>query len=193
MIKAIIFDCFGVLTATELWKEFIATLPEDVRREASDLNRVRDASLISLKEFNDQIKQLTGRLPSVIESRTKDAVEKNEPLFNYIKELHKSYKTAILSNVGSNWVREVFLNDQEQKLFDEIILSYEVFVTKPDPDIYLLTAEKLGVEPEECIFIDDGEHNCLGAQKAGMKAVHYNNFVQCKMDIEQILITDSNN
>lgn len=193
MIKAIIFDCFGVLTATELWKEFIASLPEDLRKPASDLNRAHDANLISLQEFNDQIISLTGRTPDVIETRTHEAVRKNEPLFALINRLHRNYKTAILSNVGSNWVRDVFLDKEEQELFDTIVLSYEVNVTKPSPEIYAIVAERLDCEPRECVFIDDGEHNCEGARAAGMHAIHYDNFSQCKSELERLLTTNSDN
>jgi HAD superfamily hydrolase (TIGR01509 family) len=58
---------------------------------------------------------------------------------------------------------------------------------KPDPEIYIMTAEKLGVEPSECIFTDDSPRYCEAAEAVGMKAVHYRTLDQFKRELEQLL------
>ena len=60
MIKAIIFDCFGVLT-TDLWKEFVGTLPESQRSPAYDINHAYDRGFITHEEYVEQLLKLTGR------------------------------------------------------------------------------------------------------------------------------------
>jgi epoxide hydrolase-like predicted phosphatase len=55
--------------------------------------------------------------------------------------------------------------------FDVEVYSCSEEVAKPDPRVYLLTAERLGVAPEDCLFVDDHDENLLGAERAGMRAV----------------------
>lgn len=187
MIKGIIFDCFGVLTG-DLWKEFVASLPPDQQEPARELNRALDRGILGLEEFSKEIHALTGRQPEQVEAVINAEMAKNAPLMEYIAELHKTYKLALLSNISSNWVREVFLSQEEQALFEAIVLSYEVGMVKPDERIYKLTAERLGINPDECVFIDDGVVNCRAAQATGMKAVVYDNFLQMKAELSQHLV-----
>ncbi|MDF2721228.1 MAG: hypothetical protein K0Q59_903 [Paenibacillus sp.] len=57
--------------------------------------------------------------------------------------------------------------------FDDVIFSYQVGLAKPDTAIYKLACERLGVQPEQCMFIGDGGSNELnGAETAGMRACH---------------------
>jgi putative hydrolase of the HAD superfamily len=59
------------------------------------------------------------------------------------------------------------------KLFDDVLLSGDVGVGKPDARIYLLAAERLGLVPEECVFVDDMVSNVRGAVRVGMVGVHH--------------------
>lgn len=191
MIKAIIFDCFGVLT-TDLWKEFVSTLNADDKQPARDLNRALDAGFITTAEFYEQIQKVTGRHPKTVEELINADQDKNILLLDYIKELKSKYKIGLLSNVSSDWVKTTLLSHKDQQLFDDILLSYEVKLVKPDPKIFHIACERLSVEPQECIFIDDGEYNLSGAIAVGMKTILYKEFAQFKSDLEKIL-NDSNN
>ena len=77
-------------------------------------------------------------------------------------------KTGLLSNsMGSGrYDREVF-----PELFDGVVISGDVGLHKPEPEIFRLAAERLGVEPGECVFVDDLRENCQGAEAIGMTAV----------------------
>lgn len=57
------------------------------------------------------------------------------------------------------------------ELFDELILSFEVGLRKPDPAIYALAAERAGAAPERCVLVDDVEANCAGARASGWRTV----------------------
>lgn len=185
MIRAIIFDCFGVLT-TDKWKEFVATLSVDQVQPAIDLNHALDRGFISQTEFFEQISDLTGRSPEHIESVINADMHKNIQLMHYIKVLKKTYKIGLISNVSSNWVRDTFLSPEEAALFDDIILSYDVGLIKPEKAIYELSARRLKCDVQECLFIDDSEGHCVGAIQAGMQSFMYKDFIQCKSSIEQI-------
>lgn len=79
----------------------------------------------------------------------------------------------------------------QKKLFDEILMSGDVNMIKPDPRIFKLMAEKLNLRPEECIMIDDVADNINGARIAGMHGVVFFNPEQIKNDINNLL--DLNN
>lgn len=188
MVKAIIFDCFGVLT-TEGWLNFkekhFGNSPE-LLEQATDLNKRANLGLLSDNEF---INQVSG-LANVSEDETRKSLRSNvpnEPLFDYIKnQLKPSYKIAVLSNASANWLPDLFSSEQI-KLIDQAVLSYEAGVVKPDPRSFEVAAEKLGVKPEECVFIDDQERYARAATGVGMKAVWYRDFGQMKADLEKIL------
>ena len=57
------------------------------------------------------------------------------------------------------------------RLFDDIVCSAEVGMAKPEPAIYVLAAERLGLEPRECVFVDDLDTNVEAARQVGMQAV----------------------
>ena len=80
-------------------------------------------------------------------------------------------QTAIISNCSSEEVN-VLKESQLYGYFDEVILSYEVHMKKPDSCIYEEAAKRLDVALEECIFVGDGGSNELvGAKGVGMKAI----------------------
>lgn len=183
-MKAIIFDCFGVLTA-DVWREFAAALPEDQQGVASELNRSYDAGFISTGQFVDQITDLTGQSPPSVEQSPLPV--KNLDLLKYIDLLRQDYKIGMLSNIASDWITDNFLTSDEQALFDDMIFSHHVRLIKPDLAIFELAATRLGVEPEDCLMVDDLERNCDGARRAGMTAVLYENLIQAKSDIDKLL------
>src|SRR5438105_1455961 len=106
MIKAVIFDCFGVLTR-DGWKAFLDDLNDQKAREAArELNHQYDAGLISLEKFLEGVKQATGKNYDIINSARSSEDAKNHQLIDYIRQLKKKYKIGVLSNVATNWVRD---------------------------------------------------------------------------------------
>ena len=81
------------------------------------------------------------------------------------------YKTALLTNIsrgGERFWRDLF---PVEDLFDVVVDSSRVGMRKPDPRIYALTCERLGVEPDRCLFIDDLECNVQAAASLGMQVI----------------------
>jgi HAD superfamily hydrolase (TIGR01509 family) len=187
MIKALIFDCFGVLT-TDSWRAFLDGLPPEAdRQRARELNHQYDAGLISREEFLGQVEEATGGRPVEVERLLDNEVVKNKQLLDYIRRLKKDHKIGLLSNIATNWIRDQFLEEAEQELFDEMILSFEVGMTKPDPRIFMLACERLRVGTHEAVLIDDIESYCEAARQEGLKAVVYRDFDQLKAELEPLL------
>ncbi|HVX24488.1 MAG TPA: HAD family phosphatase [Candidatus Saccharimonadales bacterium] len=187
MIKAIIVDCFGVLT-TDHWKQFVATLPAEQQGPVHQLNHAYDQGHLSKADFLAAVQELTGQVSRYTDKLLDNETAKNTQLLDYIAELRsRGYKIALLSNVATIWIREEFLTPTEQQLFDVFIFSYEVGLVKPEPKIYQLTVERLGLEADECVMIDDIERYCAVAREQGLQAIVYDNFAQCKTELERVL------
>lgn len=188
MIKAVIFDCFGVLTTSgfKVFRDKYFEGQPKKHQEALDLMAQQNLGILYYK---DLIKKVSA-LAHVPEATVKEYMAENkanEPLFDYIRtKLKPKYKIGLLSNAGDNWLKDLF-EEKDIKLFDDIVLSYEVGYIKPDPSIYLLAAKRLKVNPEECIFIDDNPGHCSSAKEVGMKAICYDDFHEMKSHLEKIL------
>ena len=82
---------------------------------------------------------------------------------------HAGICTGLISNSwGAGLSYDMSLLDE---LFEAIVISGDVGMHKPEPAIYMLGAERLGLRPEECVFVDDLRENCQGAEEVGMTAV----------------------
>jgi epoxide hydrolase-like predicted phosphatase len=189
MIKAVIFDCFGVLSNINFWHEFLAELNDDEKVvQAKKLNVQCDAGVITRQQFFAEIKELTGKTLRDVESLSSVEGVKNHKLIEYIRSLkEEDYKIAVLSNIGSRWITDVFLTDEEQASFDAMVLSFEVGTTKPDPEVYKIACEKLGVDPEEAVFVDDILAYCTAAEAVGLQAIQYKSYAQVKRDLNAVL------
>jgi putative hydrolase of the HAD superfamily len=75
--------------------------------------------------------------------------------------------TALVSN---SWGSTGYERGRFPELFDEVVVSGETGLRKPEPEIYLHTARLLGVPADECVFVDDLEQNVEGARAVGMTA-----------------------
>ena len=188
MIRAIIFYCFGVLT-TDGWLPFKRKYFGDdpkLEAEASDRNKQVDAGLASYDDFMVAIADLA----HVPLEESHKAIENNvadEILLSYIAtELKPHFKLGLLSNAGANWLDKLFRKDQIN-LFDAVALSYETGFVKPDPRAYQTIAERLGLMPEECIFIDDQERYCTAAREVGMQAIVYVSAKQLQTELTPLL------
>ena len=111
----------------------------------------------------------------------------NKEMANFISNLRPRYKTAILSNAGSD-ARQTFGEAYKiGELVDDVIISAEVKVAKPDERIYWITVDRLGVEPQEAVFIDDQAPNVDAARRIGMQAIQFVNTAQAIADLQTCL------
>jgi putative hydrolase of the HAD superfamily len=188
MIRAVIFDCFGVLTY-DGWLPFKKKHfgeGTDKATEASDLARQVNAGLLDYSAFTRRIADMAGISHEATQRAIHDNVP-NEELFSYIRDrLKPQYQIGLLSNTGRDMLGTIF-SDEEIGLFNAVALSYDTGFIKPDRRAYETIAERLGVPAEECVFIDDQERYCSAARDVGMQAVWYRDFDQMRDDLEALL------
>ena len=98
-------------------------------------------------------------------------------------------RTGLISN---SWGDGGVPYDPEllERLFDAVVISGEVGLHKPEPEIFLLGAERVGVPAEDCVFVDDLRENCAGAEQVGMKAILHRGADSTLPEMERLLEVD---
>lgn len=190
MIKAVIFDCFGVLLA-DTHREHMAELRAEDPAKAEELHAIvhaGDMGILSRSEVAEHASKLLDLDPEeYLEIQDKGEVP-NEPLLSYIETLKPAYQLGVLSNVSNRERIGIrFEPGRLDALFNTVIASGAEGFVKPQPELYHIAATRLGVEPDECVFVDDIEGFCEGARDVGMQAIHFVSTAQCIRDLTKLL------
>jgi epoxide hydrolase-like predicted phosphatase len=197
-IRAIIFDLGGVLLRTSDFE------PRERLAAGLHMNRCQleqfifggvsgdqaQRGEITVQQHWENLRQQINYSPEDFEALVKDFFaydEIDESLIDYVRELHKMYKTALLSNAWDDLRQVITENWHFEDAFDTMIISAEVRVAKPDPRIFQLALDRLDVKAEEAIFVDDMKRNVDGAQLAGLHALLFQTSQQLRNDLELVL------
>ncbi len=181
-IKAVLFDCDGLMFETELisqqmWRDAAAeygeTVPQDFFVKITGTHdRLYDPQKIreQMPHFDEiMAKMRRARFDMDFwNSIHTDCI--NKPgllqLFPWLKA--NGYKTAICSSSFRNYVETLAKNVSVPLEYDEIVTGDMVEHSKPAPDIFLKGAQLLGVEPQECLVLEDSKNGIMSAVNAGM-------------------------
>ena len=186
--KALVVDFGGVLT-TPLQDSFVM-FAEALGIELQDLVRVAlkaytgdtdalvvafETGAISDEEFSKQFAQrLTEETgvdvdPAGLVERMFGGMRLEESMLDAVGVAKShGFKTGLLSN---SWGLSGYPRERLAEIMDVIVISGEVGMRKPDPEIFSLTTDKLGLPAEACVFVDDHPGHLKAAQEAGMKTV----------------------
>jgi putative hydrolase of the HAD superfamily len=181
--RAVFFDFGGVLT-TSVWDGFADFCrgegldPDTVKNLFStDPDAIRELRQLELGEISESdFEEAFGRRLGL-----KDPVHLIDSMFagmqpdtlmvGAVRDLRGSdVLTGLISN---SWSTAHYDRKLLAELFDTAVISGEVHMHKPQPEIYRLAAERLNVPTEQCIFVDDLRENCEGAEAVGMTAVRH--------------------
>ena len=189
MIKAVIFDMFETLVTlfegrTYFSENIAADLdisPEDFRHEWHATERARSIGVYSMAEgtaitlknlnaYSEENVQLIVRKRKEALGDTFSAIPvESIELLKKLRE--KDLMIGLISNSFSD-ERDLIVESPLYPLFDVTMISYETGLYKPDPAVFKAMIEKLGVKPEECLYVGDGgSRELYGARDAGMNAV----------------------
>ena len=181
-LRAVIFDFGGVLldmrwdVAREL--DRVHGLPKssvfetlyrspawtDIERGVGDPDEWAESA-------HRELERRAGRaLPRLHEEwrRAQGVIDANIAL---VRALRPSYRCSVLSNADVSLRGRLKDDLALDHLFDDIVVSAEVGMAKPQPEIFRLAADRLGVAPEACVFVDDWDKNVAAARVVGMQAV----------------------
>lgn len=196
MIKALVFDCFGVLYPDTYWtiaKKYLGSDFSGKKTELHDLVTKVDLGYITRDELWSQFSKIIGKTKQSVYQELQEMGGLDQQLLDFIEEKKADYKIAMISNVGQGFLESMFDKKPAKHYFDAIILSSDVGLVKPDKRIYELCAQRLEIPIEECVFTDDLEKNTKGAVDAGMQAIKYGSFEQYQKQLQKLIARDSNN
>ena len=186
--KAVIWDFGGVITSSpfEAFNKFELdnNLPKDIIRtinsenpddnawakfERNDID-INEFDTLFSKEADKKGFQISGK--QVVKLLSGDI---RKPMVDFLLSLKENYKLGCITNNIQNSkddkVNHLNQASQVMKIFDHIIESSKVGLRKPDPRIYYMSCDALGVKPEECIYLDDLGINLKPAREIGMTTI----------------------
>jgi len=176
-IKAIVFDYGGVIETSDfdLFKKIADYLGAD-KKEFNKIyltfnhlynvegKEMKDVLSLVAEKFNATSEQIANIHKLCEESERSWKV--NEKILFLIKKIKKNYKVGVLSNFSSK-LRDIMKDQGTINLFDVIVISNEVGYQKPQPGIFQILFNKLGVKSNEVVFIDDAKSSLFGAEEIG--------------------------
>lgn len=189
MVQAIIFDCFGVIITDAL--QAIRDQHPDKTDDIADIIKQANRGYMSSHDASTQVAELLGMPYETYRAMLAEGEVKNQELLAYIKQLRKQYKIGMLSNIGRESLWRRFTDEELTEHFDEVVPSGEIGHAKPEPEAYKITAERLGVNPEACVFVDDREPFTNAAESVGMQGIVYTDLRTFKKDLETLLNTNN--
>jgi epoxide hydrolase-like predicted phosphatase len=107
-------------------------------------------------------------------------------LLAYLRSLRGKYKTGLISNAWGD-LREYIVREKFDDAFDKMIISAEVGAAKPEPKIFQIALEQLGVKPNEAVFVDDFMINIEGCEKVGIKGIHFKDSESILRQLKKLL------
>jgi len=209
VIKAVVSDFGGVVTLP-LMDAFRRAheeidIPLDALRKAMEINarRYGEPTLFKLERGQmteaDFVSGLESTLTEVLErpikldgygQRLMGELEPNAPLLAYYRSLRdeRGIRLAILTNNVREWHDAWRTRLNVDELFELIVDSAFEGCRKPEPEIYAITLERLGLEASDCAFVDDVEVNVTAANEAGMHGIHFRDTDQVIAQLAKLVV-----
>jgi putative hydrolase of the HAD superfamily len=196
-MKGLLLDWGGVLTTNvfDSFRDFCVAEglePDAVKRlfreepRARELVRGLETDALTEDEFGErfgELLELNDR--SRLIERMFGGIRLDERMLDAVRRARAAgVRTGMVSNSmgGASYDRSLF-----PELFDGVVISGEVGLHKPQPEIFLLGAERAGVTVGECVFVDDLRENCEGAEAVGMTAVLHRGADTTVPELERLL------
>ena len=196
-MNGLLLDWGGVLTTNvfDSFRDFCVAeglAPDAVKRlfreepRARELVRALETESVSEDEFGERFGELLE-----LDDRTRliermfGGVHADERMLAAVRRARAAgLRTGLISNSmgAGSYDRSLF-----PELFDGVVISGEVGMHKPQPEIFRLGAERAGVAPEQCVFVDDLRENCEGAEAVGMTAVLHRGAETTLPELERLL------
>ncbi len=197
--RGLLVDYGGVLTSN-LFDSFASFCRLEGLEPDTVLRRFREdracrALLIDLEtgklpeeDFEPQFAAVLGvQAPELID-RLFAGSRPDEEMLDAIRRARSAgVRTGLISN---SWGTRRYDRAQLAELFDGVVISGEVMMRKPAPEIYELGAERIGLPPAECVFVDDLPFNLEPAEKLGMATVHHTQAAQTIDELERLLAVE---
>jgi putative hydrolase of the HAD superfamily len=194
--QGLLIDYGGVLTSNlfDSFRSFCEvegiepnTIAERFRHDRASRQLLIDLETGALPEEEFELKfaeALSVEAPGLID-RLFAGSHPDEPMLAAVRRAREAgIRTGLISN---SWGTRRYDRDQLFELFDAVVLSGEVGIRKPAPQMYELGAKEIGLDTSKCVFVDDLPFNLEPAAQLGMATVHHVTAQQTIDELEQLL------
>jgi epoxide hydrolase-like predicted phosphatase len=193
---ALLIDFGGVLT-TDIWQSFDAFcraegLPEGTikrmfREEPEALAELRKLETGEADEasFERRFAELLDVEAAGLIERLFAGMQPDDRMIDAVRAIRRAGRLTCL--VSNSWSVSHYDEAQMRELFDAVVISGKVGLHKPQPEIFELAAERVGLPPSACVFVDDLRENCAGAEAVGMAAILHRDASDTIPELERLL------
>jgi len=197
-INAVFWDLGGVLVRTgdrskrEQWEHRLGMEPRELERLIFGGDAGRKAALgeISVEQAWEWVRQELNLSQDEKQQLARDFWQGDDldlKLVAFVRGLRAQFLTGLISNAWLE-LREMLEGHWHiDDAFDDLVISAEVGLVKPDPAIYKLALERLNVEADRAVFVDDFTKNIAAAKDIGIHAVHFTNPNQAITDVNYLI------
>ena len=196
-VKNIVFDVGQVLVKYD-WESFLAGFGFDRQKyeRLADITfrsaiwQERDRGELPDEAYVDQMVDLAPEYESEIREIMQRSAETISPMdyaqtwVQYLKD--QGYHIYILSNFCAYMLEKAESSMGFLKYVDGTVFSCDVNQIKPEPEIYHTLLDTFGLNPEETVFLDDREENCVAARKEGIHAIRFTSFKSAAAELEKL-------
>lgn len=181
MIRAFLFDIGNVLlrfdfnVALQKLAHHCDPAAEKILELIEPVKAAYEGGRMERADFQAEVRAIlryTGSDTDFV-SAWEDIFTENQPMIDLVHQLRGRYPLYLLSNTSDIHVDFIFRRYPVFSLFDDAVYSYKVQASKPEREIYEITARQLGINPAETFFIDDLLPNIESAREAGFLTHHY--------------------
>ncbi|UPV75748.1 HAD family phosphatase [Halorussus limi] len=194
--KAVLFDMDGVIVNSERYwvereEEEILPAAVDGSPDTSETTGMNFREIYDYLEERNEMTESKDEFVARYEDAARDIygekVELQEGFADLLAALREDGRTvALVSSSPHDWIDRMLDRFDLREEFDQIISAEEIDgKSKPEPDVYEYAAEQVGVEPAECIAVEDSTNGVKSAKAAGMKAVGYRNQSDEELDLSE--------
>ena len=197
-IRAVFWDLGGVIIRTEdrsrrvIWEDRLGLAPGELDQIvfAGEMGRKAALGGASASDVWTWVSERLGLDDEQAQVLRRDfwrGEDLDRDLVAYIRRLKSNFRTGLISNAWPEIRKQIESEWGIADAFDDLIISAEVRLAKPDPRIFRLALDRLGVEAGQALFVDDFTENTKAAAALGMHTVHFKNRGQAQEQVESIL------
>ena len=186
VIKAVIFDLDGVIVESEhihieaekqtMLKHGIHITSEELHKYTGTTAKLMFTDLIRKYRLNTTFEKIFNEKEQILFKLLKEDTQPTKGIIGLLQRLkQRNIKLAIASSSHKRLINYVLDRLDIKPLFDSIIGAEDITHSKPDPEIFLKSANRLGVNSSECLVVEDAALGVEAAKRAGMRCVGYRN------------------
>ena len=201
MIKAVLFDMDGLLVDTEPLNVAVVTkvcgelginlTSEEKHYCASGItNKKFYTELFNNRNLKFELNEILNKTFQTYDELLKTETKSFSGAINLPKLLSEKYKLGLVSGSTKNQVNIVLSKLDIENLFKVVVTADDIISSKPNPEGYLLAANKLNISSQECLVLEDGEQGVKAAKSAGMKVIGVINNSEQNLSLADLVVKD---